>query len=132
SYGAGSWYDANYRYPSGSIGVYAIFNPNFRDKLNGALAEEINKAVDKGFTEDEWKSALQSWLQQRKIYLGNNNYLVRMLYSYMYDKKDLNFYTDIETKAKALKVTEINAALKKYLDASKLVLIYAGDFKKKE
>ena len=132
SYGAGSWYDANYRYPSGSIGLYAIFNPAFRDKLNGALAEEMKKAIDKGFTEEEWKSSLQSWLQERKIYLDNNNYLVSMLNNYMFDGKDLAFYTEMENKAKTLKVAEINSALKKYLDMSKLVLIYAGDFKKKD
>jgi zinc protease len=131
SYGAGSFFDANYKYPSGSLGLYAIFNPTFRDKLNGALAEEMKKAVDKGFTQEEWKNSLQSWLQQRKMYLDNNNYLVRMLNGYMFDGKDLDFYADMEAKARALKVGEINNALKKYLDMDKLILIYAGDFKKK-
>jgi len=132
SYGAGSWYDANYRYPSGSLGFYAIFNPSFQSKLNGALSEEMQKAVDKGFSRNEWESALQSWLQQRKIYLDNNNYLASMLNNYMFDGKDLAFYTEVENKARKLKVEDINPVLKKYLDRSKLVLIYAGDFKKKD
>lgn len=132
SYGAGPWYDANYRYPSGSIGVYAIFNPAFREKLNGALTEEVRKAIEKGFTEEEWKSSLASWLQQRKIYLDNNSYLMRMLNNYMFDGKDLSFYTEMENKAKQLTLTQINEALKKYVDVNKMVLIYAGDFRKKD
>ena len=131
SYGAGSFYSASYRYPSGSIGVYAIFNPTFKDKLNAALDEEIKKALASGFTEDEWKSSLQSWLTQRKTNLDNNNAIVNMLNSYMFDGKDLTYYTDVEGKAKALKVTQINTTMKKYLDTNKLVLIYAGDFNKK-
>lgn len=132
SYGAGSFYDADYKYPSGSIGLYAIFNPTYREKLNNALQEEMKKAIATGFTEEEWNNSLQSWLQQRKIYLDNNNYLVSMLNNYMFDGKDLTFYTDMEEKAKKLKVAQINDALKKYVDMNKLVLIYAGDFEKNE
>jgi zinc protease len=132
SYGAGSFYDAGYKYPSGSLGLYAIFNPAYREKLNAALEEEMKKAIASGFTEEEWKSSLASWLQQRKIYLDNNNALVSMLNNYMFDGKDLNFYTEMESKAKDLKVAQINEALKKHVDMTKLVLIYAGDFKKSE
>ncbi len=131
SYGAGSYYSADYKYPSGSLGMYAIFNPTFKDKLNSALDEEIKKALASGFTEDEWKASLNSWLTQRKSSLDNNGAIVNMLISYMDDGKDLTYYTDVEAKAKALKLSEINAALKKYLDTNKLVLIYAGDFTKK-
>lgn len=131
SYGAGSYYSADYKYPSGSWGVYAIFNPLYKDKLNTALNEEIKKALANGFTEQEWKSSLDSWLQQRKIYLDNNNALVNMLNTYMYNGKDLNFYTEMETKAKTLKVNEINTVMKKYLTPDKIILIYAGDFTKK-
>ena len=95
------------------------------------MDEEIKKALASGFTEDEWKSSLQSWLTQRKTNLDNNNAIVNMLNSYMFDGKDLTYYTDVEGKAKALKVTQINTTMKKYLDTNKLVLIYAGDFNKK-
>jgi|GEM_PF-3550357 len=60
SYGAGPWYDANYRYPSGSIGVYAIFNPAFREKLNGALTEEVKKAMTKALPRKGGKAHWQA------------------------------------------------------------------------
>jgi zinc protease len=132
SYGAGSYYQADYKYPSGSIGMYAIFNPNFKDKLNTSLEEELKKALASGFTEDEWKASLNSWLTTRKTNLDNNNAILSMLNSYMFDGKDLNYYNETEAKAKALKLSDINAVLKKYLDLNKLVLVYAGDFSKTE
>lgn len=131
SYGAGSYYSANYKYPSGSIGFYAIFNPSFQQKLNDALLEEINKALKDGFTEKEWKSSLDSWLQQRKLSLNSNGSLAGLLNKYMFEGKDLTFYSELETKAQQLKLKDINNALKKYLDTNKIVLIYAGDFRKK-
>lgn len=132
SYGAGSFYQADYKYPSGSIGMYAIFNPTFQDKLNAALDEEIKKAIASGFTEDEWKSSLNSWLTQRKTMLDNNGAILNMLNSYMADEKDLTYFSEMEAKAKGLKLADINATLKKYMDLNHLVLVYAGDFTKKE
>lgn len=132
SYGAGSYYSAEYKYPSGAWGVYAIFNPIYKDKLNTALDEEIKKALAKGFTDEEWKASLQSWLQQRKLTLDDNNSLVSILNSYMYNGKDLTFFSNMEAKAKTLNVKDINDVMKKYINPDKMVLIYAGDFTKKE
>lgn len=131
SYGAGSYFYAPYKYRAGTWGVYAIFNPMYKDKLDTALREEINKALQSGFTEDELKKSVTSWLQQRQTYLGMDRQLVSMLTQYMKDGKDLSFYTDYENKVKALKLSEVNAALKKYISPDKITLIYAGDFNKK-
>ena len=45
--------------------------------------------------------------------------------------KSIKEYADYEAKVKTLDVAKVNAAIKKYFDASKFVLIYAGDFNKK-
>jgi zinc protease len=49
----------------------------------------------------------------------------------MKDGRDLDDFTDFENKTNALTIDAVNAALKKYFDKSKLVLVYAGDFNKK-
>jgi zinc protease len=49
----------------------------------------------------------------------------------MEDERDLDDFTDFENKTKALTIEEVNTALKKYFDRSKLVMVYAGDFNKK-
>lgn len=132
SYGAGSFLSVPKKYPSGSEGFYAIFNPAYRAKLDAALSEEILKARDKGFTEEEWKNSLKSWMEQRKVRLGSNGTLAGMINNYMYNDEELDEYLLLENKAKSLNVTDINGALKKYVDPDKMILIYAGDFREKK
>jgi len=131
SYGAGSYLSFNYKYPASSWGVYAIFNPLYKNRLDSALHEEIAKAIQGGFKEEEYKKSQASWLQQRKTELGFDQALVSRLASYMSQGKDLSFYADYEEMAKKTTLEQVNAALRKYISADKLTLIYAGDFEKK-
>ncbi|HMC87299.1 MAG TPA: hypothetical protein VKI61_17360, partial [Chitinophagaceae bacterium] len=111
-------------------GVYAIFNPMYQGRLDSALHQEITKARTGGFTEDELKKSVNSWLQQNKTILGLNSALAGMLGDYLRDDRNLSEYIDFENKIKGLNLTVVNDALRKYFDESKLTLIYAGDFKK--
>lgn len=130
SYGAGSYVQAEHNYNAGNWGVYAIFNPMYQGRLDSALHQEIAKARTGGFTEDELKKSVSSWLQQNKTILGINGALANMLRNYLRDERNLEEYTDFENKIKGLNLASVNAALRKYFDESKLTLIYAGDFKK--
>ncbi|HLX66698.1 MAG TPA: pitrilysin family protein [Puia sp.] len=129
SYGAGTFVTASYLYRAGSWGVFAIFNPMYKSRLDSALKDELNKALTAGFTADELKKAVTAWLGSRKTRLGLDQYLVSLIASDMDISKDLNFDMEYEEKAKALTVDQVNAALKKYVSPDKMTLIYAGDFK---
>ncbi len=59
-----------------------------------------------------------------------DDYLAFQITDYLKDGRSLDDFTDFESKVKALKLDAANAALKKYFDQSKLVLVYAGDFNK--
>lgn len=131
SYGAGSFFQASSIDKVAKWGVYAIFNPIYKNRLDSALKQEIAKAIDKGFTEDELKKSTDSWLQGRKITLGVDAQLAGLLESYLYINRDLTWYTDQEKKVTGLKLAEVNQALVKYIDPKKLVLVYGGDFNKK-
>jgi zinc protease len=131
SYGAGSYMYAEYKGKEGAWGLYAIFNPHVKNRLDSALHEEINRAISKGFTQDELNNSIKSLMQNRQTLLGLDNYLAFQISDYMKDGRDLNDFTDFENKTKALSTDAVNAALKKYFDLSKLVLVYAGDFNKK-
>jgi len=130
SYGAGSFLNAEYKYEVAGWGVYAFFNPIYQNRLDSALNEEVDKALMKGFTQDELNNAINSTLQQNKTLLGLNNNLASMLKSYLNDGRDLSEFTEFENKIKALKLDAVNAALKKYFNKAKLIKVYAGDFEK--
>jgi zinc protease len=132
SYGAGSFFNAGSNDKVAQWGVYAIFNPIYKNRLDSALKEEITKALDKGFTEDELKKSTDSWMQGRKIGLGVDGQLASLLESYQFLNRDLAWYTDFEKQITSLKLPQVNAALKKYIDPKKLILVYGGDFEKKK
>jgi zinc protease len=131
SYGAGSFINLNYKYPSSKWLVYAIFNPIYQSRLDTALYEEINKTLKEGFKQDEMKKCLVSWLQGRKTELGFDQSLSSRIASYLSQGKDLDFFSDYEESAKKLTLDQVNAALRKYLGPEKMTLIYSGDFTKK-
>ncbi|MEO5593604.1 MAG: pitrilysin family protein, partial [Chitinophagaceae bacterium] len=130
SYGAGTFVAADYKYNAGNWGVYAFFNPLYRGRLDSAMHQEITKAKTGGFTEDELKKSVSSWLEQNRTTLGLNNVLANLLRNYLRDERSLDDYVNFENKVKTLNLAAVNAALRKYFDESKLTLIYAGDFQK--
>lgn len=130
SYGAGSFMSAEYKNKTGNWGVYAFFNPLYKNRLDSALHQEIDKAIAKGFTQDELTKSVSSMMEQNKTQLGTNSFLASLIKGYMKDGRDLTDFTKFETKVKGLTVEQVNAALKQHFDKSKLILIYGGDFEK--
>lgn len=132
SYGAGSFIDVEYKYNTGNWGVYAYFNPTYKGRLDSALHQEVDKALGAGFTADELKKSVASWEEQNRTSLGNNANLAAILRAYLANERDLSQYTQFESKVKALTLQDVNNALKKYFDKKKLVMVYGGDFEKKD
>jgi zinc protease len=131
SYGAGTFINSEYKYDVTNWGLYAAYNPIYKGRLDSALRQEIDKAIGAGFTEDELKNSVKAWLEQNKTSLGDNAYLADLLRVYLRDDRNLYEYTAFEARVKALNLAAVNAAMSKYFDKSKLVLIFSGDFKKK-
>lgn len=131
SYGAGSYVNIPIDNNVASWAWYAFFNPTKKDAVNKALKEEVNKAVKDGFTEEEFKSNLTSWLNSRKTGLGNDNTLMNLVNSQLQYGQSLDEYDALEAKVSALKVSQVNEVLRKYISEDKLTSVFAGDFNKK-
>jgi zinc protease len=131
SYGAGTFMNIQYKYDVGNWGLYAAYNPIYKGRLDSALHQEIDKAITGGFTKDELDNSVKSWLEQNKTSLGDNGYLAGLMRGYLRDERNLEDFTSFENKVKSLNTDAVNAAMRKYFDKSKLVLIFSGDFMKK-
>ncbi|PIF47731.1 zinc protease [Chryseobacterium sp. 52] len=131
SYGAGSYINIPSDNTVASWSWYAFFNPTKKDAVNKALKEEVNKAVKDGFTEEELKSNLNSWLTSRKTGLGNESTLMGLVNSQLQYGIPLEDYDALEAKVSALKVGQVNDVLRKYISEDKLTSVFAGDFNKK-
>ncbi|WP_428231670.1 M16 family metallopeptidase [Flavobacterium sp.] len=131
SYGAGSFIDVPVTNDVAYWLYYAFLNPTKRNAVEMATKEEIAKALKDGFTAEELKSNLLSWLNERKTRLGSDATLMSLTNTYLQYGIPLDDYDTLENKVKALKVEEVNAVLRKYLSLDKMTSVYAGDFTKK-
>ena len=131
SYGAGSFIDVPVTNDAAYWLYYAFLNPTKKNAVEVAAKEEISKALKDGFTAEELKSNLVSWLNERKTRLGNDVTLMDLTNTYLQYGISLDDYDTLESKVKALKVEEVNTALKKYLSLDKMTSVYTGDFTKK-
>ncbi|MCX6317202.1 MAG: pitrilysin family protein [Bacteroidetes bacterium] len=130
SYGAGSYIGIDPKYNTGTWGVYAYFNPLYKGRLDSAMRQEVDKALASGFSAEELKLAIGSFEEQMKSTLGVNQNLVGLVHAYMMTDRTLDEYKSFQTRVKQLTPDAVNAALRKYFDKSKLVMVYGGDFEK--
>ncbi|MFW0737021.1 M16 family metallopeptidase [Flavobacterium sp. T12S277] len=132
SYGAGSFVNVPITNDVAYWAYYAFLNPTKKNAVEVAAKEEIAKALKDGFTAEELKTNLVSWLNERKTRLGDDGTLATLTNTYLQYGIPLEDYDTLESKVKALKVEEVNAVVRKYISLDKMTSIYAGDFNKKQ
>lgn len=130
SYGVGSNFSAGTLDPIGNFSLYAIYAPENLERLEKAFREEFTKAVTEGFTAEEVSAAKSGWLQTRTVGRAQDGLLASTLANYLFIKRDLMWDDGLEKKINALTAEQINAAMKKHLDPSKVSFVKAGDFAK--
>jgi zinc protease len=130
SYGVSSFLSASPFDVSGRFGSFAIYAPQNSAKLVTAFNEEIAKILDKGFTDEEIGEAKKGWLQSRKVSRSNDRELARTLAGREYLGRTLAWDESLESRVAALTNAQILAAMKKFIDPSKISMVQAGDFKK--
>ncbi len=130
SYGVGSQFSAQSQDSMAMWNAFAIYNPANLAKLQVAFTEEIARALDKGFTEQEIKDAKAAWLQGQASSRAQDRELAGRLASNLYLGRTMAWQADLERKVQALTNDQILAALHKHFDPSKISVFVAGDFAK--
>ncbi len=110
--------------------TYAISAPQNTTKVESDFKDEIKLALDAGFKADELAAAKSGWLQSRQVSRGQDSELTTRLATHTFWSRDMQWEADLERKVAALKVDDVNTALRKYLDVSKISIVKAGDFSK--
>jgi zinc protease len=131
SYGVGSMYNAHPLDPAGMYVVFAICNPVNMSKVDVAIADEIEKILKDGVKAEELEQAKTAYLKQLKERRSTDAQLSSLLANALFLGRTLAFDAELEHKIAALTPDAVNAAMRKHLVPKKLVIIQAGDFKKK-
>jgi zinc protease len=129
SYGVGSGINVSALDQFGRFTANAIYAPQNVDKLEAAFKDEIARMLKDGFTAEEVAAAKTGWLQSRQVSRAQDNELAGRMNNYLFLGRTLQWDAQLEEKIKALTPEQINAAMRKYIDPSKITIIKAGDFK---
>ena len=130
SYGVGSYMNANPHVEKTTWGAYAIYAPENKDALEKAFAEELEKAIKDGFTDEEIADAKKGWLQQQQVSRSQDAYLTGTLNSYLDYDRTMMWNAELEEKVSNLTTEQVNKAFRKYIDPAKISYVKAGDFAK--
>jgi zinc protease len=131
SYGCMSLYRANPLDPAGQYMCFAICNPTNMAKVDAAISEEVEKILKAGVTAEELEQAKAAYLKQLKGQRAADQQLSLALANNLFIGRTFNFNAEQESKIAGLTADAVNAALRRHLNPKKLVIIQAGDFKKK-
>ncbi|WP_153557176.1 M16 family metallopeptidase [Roseimaritima sediminicola] len=108
--------------------VYAITNPQNKDKLLEVIREEIRKILDEGVTEDELQRAKQAYLGTQRVQRSDDANVASLLLRTMFNERTMAYHAELEEQVEALTVEQVNEAVRRYIDPDQLVIAVAGDF----
>jgi zinc protease len=113
---------------NGSFSAVAIQAPENAESVEAAFREEIQRVLDDGFEEDELAISKQGHLQSRELSRAQDGSLVSMLTQGLYFDRTLTWDAEYEQRVQDLTVEDVNAAVRRHLDLSKMTIVKAGDF----
>jgi zinc protease len=130
SYGVGARLIAPAKEDSGSFDAFAIAAPSNVPKVEAAFKEEIERVLKEGFTEEEVATAKKGWIQAQTVSRSQDQELMMLLGANADLGRTMTFQAELEKKVQALTFQEVNDALRRHMDPSKISYFKAGDFKK--
>jgi zinc protease len=131
SYGVSSGLSVSSQDKRAGLTISAICNPQNIGRVEKCAQEELERLLHDGVTKDELENAKQGYLQALKVGRASDSALTGTLTNLRHLGRTMAFEADVEKKISSLTVEQVNAALRKYIDPKKLVIVTAGDFETK-
>lgn len=132
SYDVRSGLDASSFEPSGGWTVYAIHAPENTGRLETAIAEELQRVLKDGFTQEEVQEGINALLNYRKLARTRDGVLASAWINYMQLDRSFEWSERIDKALAALTVEDVNAALRASLDPAGFSTAVAADEKKQK
>ena len=131
SYGVGSFFSAGSLDEFGQFMTYAIFAPENADKVVAAFKEEMARALESGFTDEEVTGAKKGYLDTAQNDRANDMTVALLLADNLFLDRTMDFETQQEAAIAALTPADIHAALKRHIDLDQISIFRGGDFANK-
>lgn len=128
SYGVRSGISARAKDNRVDFTLYAITNPQNRDKLMAVMIEELERLRKDGITQEELDQAKVAYLQAARVRRSGDGALTSELLSTLFNDRTMAHYAEHDAQIEAATVESVNKAINKYIDPEKLIMAIAGDF----
>ena len=132
SYSVGSGINAHPIDERTTLTIFAITNPENRDRVVEVIGEEIALLLKDGITTSELDDAKQGYLQSEQLDRTQDRVLASVIASTIFADRSMEYYAQFERSIAELDIEAVNAALRKYIQPKRLVVVTAGDFGKLE
>lgn len=130
SYGVGSGVSAQALDQYAIFRGYAIYAPQNAARVVAAFREELDRAVREGFTQAEVDAAKAGYVQSRSQARANDAELMGILVDRRFAGRTMTYDAKLDADLAALTAAQVNAAIRKHLDPSKMIVVRAGDWNK--
>jgi zinc protease len=131
SYGVGSAIGAQSLDEVGMFQANAIYAPENVLRLESAFGEEVGRWIADGITAEELEAARNAWLQQRMQSRANDGQVAAMLAGQFITGRTMAYEAQLDARVRALTVNDVNAAIRRNINLSRISTVKAGDFKNK-
>jgi zinc protease len=128
SYGVGAGLQASAFEPFGSLQFYAIYAPQNRDKVQADFDEELARFVKDGITPAELAEAKKAILAERATTRTSDAAVAAGWTAKLDQGRTFAWSADQDVKLSALTVDQVDAAIRKWIDPSKIDWSVAGTF----
>ncbi len=107
----------------------AIFAPQNQAKVEAAFKEEVARALRDGFSQAELDQGRVGLLNQRRLGRAQDATVAGTLANNLYLQRRYALQQATDEAIAALTLAQVNAALRRYIDPARWVVVWAGDFK---
>jgi len=128
SYGIGSQFVAPPLDESAQLLAFAIFAPENAEAVETALMEEIRRALEEGFNEDEVAAAKRGYLDSAQNGRNSDGALAGALGNDLFLDRTMEFTAEQEAAIEALTPATILEAMRRHIDPEKISIFKGGDF----
>lgn len=115
-------------YVDGTWTVFATFAPSLLDRGLASTRREVEQWWREGVTSDELAARKLNMIGQYQVGLATTAGMAGAILTMLERGMPLSWLDDLPKAINALTVDQVNAAIRKYVDPQKLVLVEAGTF----
>lgn len=134
SYGVGSFFSPNDLDNVATFGFYGTFAPNNKAKFESTVSAVVDDVRAKGLSSIELFFAKRVAADKITQGLSSDSYIAGELATAAFRARfgqirNAAWFEEKQAMLQSLTIEEVDAAVKKLLDTSRLVTVFAGDFK---